>query len=58
MATPIAPTPTLDRESSIKFLNQVSKNLDKRSRPVPTPRIDSTISTIMKDALREQKRTS
>jgi len=58
MATPIAPTPTLDRRSSIAFLNQVIRNLKKTTKAVPTPKIDNTIRSIMDDALRKKKRNS
>ncbi len=58
MATPIAPTPTLDRKSSIEFLDQVARNLKKKTKAVPTPKIDSTISSIMNDALKKKKRNS
>lgn len=56
MATPIAPTPKLDRKSSIKFLAQVERNLKKTTKAVPTPEIDNTINFIMNDALRKTQR--
>lgn len=58
MARPIAPTPVLDPESSIKFLNQVAKNIRRKTTSVPTPKINRTINRIMTDALRKEKRTS
>lgn len=58
MATPIAPTPRLDRKSSIAFLDKVAKNLKKSTKAIPTPHIDNIISSIMNDALRKTKRNS
>ena len=55
MARPIAPTPRLDKKSSYKFLQEVSKNLEKKSFPIPTPNIDETINYIMAYARKKKK---
>ena len=58
MARPIAPTPRLDVGSSDRFLESVTRNLDKKSRPISTPNIDATIKSIMAHAIKKEKRTS
>ncbi|MBF0202395.1 MAG: hypothetical protein HQK66_14025 [Desulfamplus sp.] len=58
MARPIAPTPLLDEKSSKIFLERVTRNLKKKSRPVKTPHIDATITSIMAHALKKEKRIS
>ena len=58
MARPIAPTPSLDPESSDKFLSQVVLNLRKKTKAIPTPKANNTINRIMTDARRTQERTS
>ncbi|MBF0234482.1 MAG: hypothetical protein HQK65_15795 [Desulfamplus sp.] len=58
MARPIAPTPRLDKKSSDRFLERVARNLEKKSKPILTPKIDSTIKSIMEYALRKEERNS
>ena len=58
MARPIAPTPLLDAKSSDRFLRSVTMNLDKKSKPISTPKIDATINLIMAHALEKEKRNS
>ncbi|SMC74576.1 hypothetical protein SAMN02746065_10914 [Desulfocicer vacuolatum DSM 3385] len=58
MARPIAPTPRLDARSSDRFLESVTKNLGKKSRPISTPNIDATIKSIMAHAIKKKKRAS
>ena len=58
MATPIAPTPTLDPESSVRFLDRVARNLKRRTKAVATPKINKTINSIMNDAVRKTKRNT
>ena len=55
MARPIAPTPKLDKKSTKRFLKEVSKNLEKKSFPIPTPNIDETINYIMSYANKKKK---
>ena len=58
MARPIAPTPRLDARSSDRFLESVTRNLEKKSRPISTPNIDATIKSIMTHAIKKEKRAS
>jgi hypothetical protein len=55
MARPITPTPRLDSKASKRFLKEVSDNLNKPSKPIPTPRLHSAIKIIIADALSSKK---
>lgn len=50
MSRPIRSTPWLDFELSNKFLSEVIDNLDKKSYPIPTPKIKEIKEKIIQDA--------
>jgi hypothetical protein len=55
MARPIGSTPKLNKKATDAFLHRVKKDLKKRARPIPTPKIDEAIVMIMSDANNRQK---
>lgn len=56
MARPIAPTPKLDAKATKKFLSKVKEGLMKPTGPIPTPKIDSAVKTVMTHARNRQNR--
>ena len=55
MALPIGPTPVLEGEDAIKFLEKVNAEKDKKVSLRPTPKLEELRLKIIADAKRPKK---
>lgn len=55
MAKPINPTPKLDSKSSRDFRIKMAACEKSHVGPIPTPRLDNVIRTIMADARKDKE---
>ena len=53
MSRLIAPTPRLNREESLRFLERVERGLARPTYLIPTPNIEKVIERIMADARKQ-----
>ena len=47
MALPIAPTPTLNRKESKRFMRLIEEGLKEPSYPIPTPKLEQARKMVL-----------
>ncbi len=57
MALPIAPTPVLEGEDAIRFMEHIEWGLKNPVGPVPTPKKNNLLRKIRKNKLRKRNKT-